>query len=358
MALNRREGTERKLYTGILLGTPRGYVNPTKAQYGKMMGFEPSDEMEEFVYEDKDKSGNDRVKISFWLQAENHPDKPWFNIKFNLVNKPVFTKEKPGKVIRQQFVNQVGDEYGNTWVDKRENLPDWFTHYQNKEKQNIADKFHREAIQGEADLNLFLNKWYANVGFQYPVEGEYSSLLIDVKRLFRSVDKYVKDEYQPLLDEQNKLDTLNNQIASIQKEIEEETEPGVKDEKTKEVNKLKDQVRDITNPKNGSLLTGPVVALAVVGHGTGDNEGKSYQNLYRGFLSGRMLKKAQICVTTNNWNDKDLKKWYESATTGEYQISDSYEMCMLKEFDPSSHIQATNETFREEKSSTPEDLNY
>jgi len=302
--LVRREDTEydKKLWTGFGLFTPRGYVNPTQEQQAKMLGYTPKGDAKEFSYEYKTKDGEDGIIIKFWLQAEN---KAWFQNEFRLVNKPVIAKES-GK---QQFVCQVGGDFGSYWIDDEKNLPDWFTHYQ-RDKQNVADKVYRAAIQGEANLYQFLNVWYAHVDWMNPD----STLLLDIKRLFRNVDKYVKDEYQPLLDQQNQLDDEANSSK-------------------------KDALRK-------EIMVEPVVALATVYTGE-DKDGAivHYQKLYQSYLSHWKMKKISFAISSGNWNDKDLKN-YHKQLTGEKGCRDAYSLTLLKPFDPNDHIQCGPETFK------------
>lgn len=318
MGLNRKEKTEKRLYTGFFSGTVRGYVNPTAAQLAEMKGYTADEDAKDPVYEDKDKDGNDRITLSFWLQSDG-PEKAWFNKKFRLVNKEVVGKES-GKT---QWVNQVGGDFGSAWVDEEKNLTEKFTKYQvetskgSKEYKNIADKVYRKAIFGEDALNNFLHKWYANVDFKKAdKEGKWSTVLIDKNRIFRNVDKYVHDEYQPLVDVQNRLDKEEN------------------------INK-KREIRE------KELYTGPVVCMATVYTGEKEGEVVHYQNVYDTCLSGYMMKKVSFALSSNNWTgDKGLESWYKQFTDIKYGCKDAYSMTMLEPFDPDQHIQASNDTIR------------
>lgn len=318
MSLKRKEDTafEKELFTGFFLGTPRGYVNPTAAQLAEMKGYELKSDAKEPEYESKNQAGEDVVTIMFYLQSENGK---WFPVKHRLVDRPVIAKES-GK---QQFVNQCGGDFGSYWVDSKENLPDWFTHYQ-KGKVNVADKYYRPAIQGEAGLYQFLNVWYDHVEWR-DIE---SNILIDVKKLFRNPNKYVQEQYQPHLDIQNKLD--------------------------------KETVKAAKEVLKKESLVEPVVALATVYTGE-DKDGNivHYQNLYGSFLSHYKMKKISYAVSSGNWNDKDLAN-YHKQITGPKGIKDSYTLTLLQTFDPNNHQQATNNLFVDNSGANtdPNDTNY
>jgi len=368
---NRKEVTafENKLYTGIFLGTVRGYVNPTKSQLGEMKGYTPSDEAKEPEYEFKDKENNEGVRISFHVQADAPElDNPWFNLKFGLVDKPVFTKEAEGKVTRQQWVNQCGGDFGSTYVDSKDNLPSWFTEYQDKDKNKLAAKIHRPAIAGEADLNKFLATWWEYVDFRYNKNDEQqSSVLVDVKRLFRNVNKFVADEYQPLIDVQNEIDRLSAEIERVTEEVapvNSSEDPEVvksyaiayTENKKNILTKLQHQKNRLEGKVKGdiadAIMVGSVVFLATV-HTGEDKDGNiiHYQNVYNLFMPARMMPHIKTAITTGNWSSKDkyvdkALKNYHKTLTGEYGPKDAFTLTLLQEFNPDEHIQSGNETFK------------
>ncbi len=236
-----------------------------------------------------------------------------------------------------QYVSQTG---GATYIDSESNLPDWFTRFQNKDKKNLADKTYREAIQGEANLYVFLAAWLGNVEFwdyekMMRVGDEPTDVLIDKDRLFRNVEAYVEDEYRWMI--------------KAQEQYEAETD---RDEKAK---------------KGKSLLTSNLVSLATVYSTEKDGELRMYQNLYSEFLRLYMLKKINICITSGHWvrpnlqpTDKrePLEKWYEQLT-GLHGCSDAFELCALKDFDPEKHQQSSTETFTQVSEGKPaEDTTY
>lgn len=315
MQIKKSESTgTRTLYTGFFNGKVLA-VNPSQEKLAELLGYTPKEDAKEFSYESKDKDGNEVVTVSFWLQADT-AEKQWFNARFRLVDKVQVNKEGT----KTQFVNATG---GSSWTDKKENLLDWFSHFQDKDKKNIADKYVREAIQGEANLYTFLRAWLAKVSF-FDVE---TNILIDVKKIFRNVDKYVEEQFKPLIDAQIAVDNA---------------EGAKKSELAKE------------------LLTAPVVALAVVYTGDKDGEVVHYQNLYQEFLGSYMMKKVSFALSSNNWTaDKGLAKWHEQVT-GQHGCKDSYKLCMLEPFDENNHQQATNNLFVDNSGANadPNDTSY
>lgn len=300
MQLKKSESTGKKLYTGFFLGKVLA-VNPTKEELADLIGYDLNPDQEDIKYEGKTDKGDDYVAMSFWMQADT-PQKQWFNARFRIVNKPLIS-DKSGKT---QWVNQTA---GSTWVDKQENLPDWFTHFQNKNKENVADKHVREAMQGEANLYTFLRAWLNGVSF-FDVD---TNVLVDTERMFRNIDKYVRDEYQPLIDAQIELD------------------------------KETDRDKHAALAKN--MLTKPVLALACVYTKDTDEGPKQYQNLYAEFLGGYLQKKVNLAISSNNWmGDDKMKKYYEQVK-GEHGCKDAYTLTMLQDFNADDHQQAGAENF-------------
>lgn len=326
MKLNRSESQGKKLYTGFFSGKVVA-VNPSKEELAELIGYELKDDAEDIKYEGTTEKGDAFVSLSFWLKSET-PEPKYFNARFRLVDKQV-TSEKTGKT---QFVNATA---GSTWVDSEANLPDWFTHFQEGEKDNktnVADKEHREAIQGEANLYVFLRAWLAKVEwFDYAkmTKGgeEPTNVLIDKNRLFRNVEEYVNEEYRWLVKQQMQYDAETN-----------------RDEKAKLAK---------------SLLTAPIVALACVYSTEKDGELKMYQNLYSEYMGNYMLKNINLAITTGNWmtNDK-TKKFYEQIK-GEHGCKDAYTLTQLQDFNPDEHQQTSEQTFTPvQEGGSAEDTSY
>jgi hypothetical protein len=312
MKLNRSETSGKKLYTGFFSGKVV-CVNPTKEELAELIGYDLKDDAEDIKYEGETDKKEAFVSLSFWLKSDT-PEPKYFNARFRLVDKPL-TSEKTGKT---QFVNQTA---GSTWVDEEANLPDWFTHFQEGDKdnkKNVADKICREAIQGEANLYVFLRAWLGKVEWfdfkKMTKDGEEpTNCLIEKDRLFRNVEAYVEDEYRWLAKAQVQLDAETN-----------------RDEKAK---------------MQKSMLTTPVLALACVYSTEKEGELKMYQNLYSEFLGGYLLKKFNLAISSGNWmNDDKTKKFYEQIT-GEHGCKDAYTLTQLQEFDADAHQQSSGETF-------------
>lgn len=296
-----RKDFDRQLYTGVFSGIVRS-VNPPKEEMGKMFGADMPEEMAEMKYEGTDeKTGKEFVTVSFWLQADT-PEKQWFNQRFRIVDKEATNKNGD----KAQYVNAT---MGSSWIDDEKNLQEWFTHFQDKDKNNIADKPYRKGLQGEAGLYEFLKAWLSGVDWF----DQDTNVMADTKKMFRNINKWVREEYQPHIKVYSEWESY--QPCDKKKELEKE------------------------------VLTGPVICCAVVY--TGDKEGQPvhYQNLWNAYLPGYNWKKVCTAIQTNNWNDKGIKKWYDGLTSGEYSCKDAYTTGYLVKFDASSHQQATNETF-------------
>lgn len=312
MKLNRSEGQSKKLYTGFFSGKVVA-VNPTKEELAELIGYDLRDDAEDLKYEGTTEKGDAYVSLSFWLKSDT-PEPKFFNARFRLVDK-LLVSDKTGKT---QFVNMTA---GSTWVDDESNLPDWFTHFQEGEKDNrsnVADKEFRAGIQGEANLYVFLRAWLAKVEWfdfkKMTKDGdEPTNILIDKDRLFRNVEMYVEEEYRWLIKQQAQYDAETN-----------------RDERVK---------------LGKRLLTANVVALACVYSTEKDGELKMYQNLYSEFLGNYMLKKINNAISIGNWmTDDKTKKFYEQVK-GEHGCKDAYTLTQLQDFDPEEHQQSSGQTF-------------
>jgi hypothetical protein len=324
MKLGRRENTgqgERVYYTGFFPGTPR-LINPTAAELAEAIGYEQKEGSKEIEYEGKTREGEDFVSIHVWMQA---PEGQWFPAKFMFINKEVTdTDEKTGQ-IKTQWVNQTGNKKK---IDSESNLLNTFTKFLNKDKQPIADKIYRRAIQGEAKWYGFLQCWLNHVD-PWSVD---TNLLIDVKKMFRNIDKYVKDEYQPHIVNQHTLDKM------------------VEDEKSRpEIEAYKKEI-----------WTEPVLAHATVSIGDKDGQPVFYQQVFREFLPHYCIKNVQTAIASNSWKDKKLEYVVEQLT-GQYN-KDQYSLSLLQKFDPenpaTAPLNATNETMRVAADDKVDDMDY
>jgi hypothetical protein len=297
MQLKKSEGQSKKqLYTGFFSGKVVA-INPTKEELADLLGYELKDDATDIKYEGQTEKGEDFINISFWLEADT-PEKQKFNARFRIVDKPLISQNS-GK---QQFVNQTG---GSTWVDDEKNLPEWFTKYMGKDKKPTKDKQTRAALQGEANLYVFMRAWLTGVDF-FDAD---NSVFLDMKKAFRNLDKTVNDEYRSLL-----------KVTGDDKLI-----------------------------KN-------VVALATVYSTEKDGELKMYQNLYNEFLGEWQLKKINYAIQSGIWDgDKGIQKYYNQLM-GEHGCKDSFTLTSLQPFDPANHQQTTNNTLQH--SGPAEDTDY
>ena len=121
-------------------------VNPTLEEKCKLYDREPRENEKETDYVTI-KENVDTVRISIYMEAidtDRIVSKTFF-----IENTPCLTKDG----LKTQYINSVCE---STWVDKEENLPEWFTnHIDFKTKLKIGKKSYRIAKKGEADLYEF-----------------------------------------------------------------------------------------------------------------------------------------------------------------------------------------------------------
>lgn len=317
MQLEKRESTgtgEKKLYTGIFTGIVRG-INTTAEERGAIIGYDvkPNENgvIQQPVYEEKDTDGNEVVIVNFLLEGQDADKGKFFDARFRITDKEATNKDGS----KFQYISATGD---SSWADSETNLLEWFTHYQEETEKgsgvykNIADKPYRKALRGECDLMNFMKAWLSKAKLTE------NGILINIKSLFRNVNKYVATEFVP----------------------------------------------EMSRPSDENV-TDAVMCLATVYTKEKDGEIKHYQNLYKEYLpayDGYTMKQVSAAVNSNNWNVvkmKSLKKWHKNLL-GEYGPKDSWELCLLKPFDPTQHIAAGSETFRDDstKGSQAEDTSY
>lgn len=294
-------------------------VNPDAKKISELYGYEyDADKAKDPVYDGENKNKDEYAVLEFWMQAQT-ADKEIFRRRIMLTDKEVNSPEKTKpdgskKPETWQYVNASGQA---TYVDKESNLPDWFTKFQEtdpedtetdwkkKKRINVADKEYRKAIQGEADLYEFLTKYLGKVKWSGKDEdGVYPNILIDKKRLFRNVGKYVESEFLPLI---------------------------------------------------GSDYTTPVVEMLTI---KTDAEGRHYQSLWEPISSTikdgtrytSTISVIRVAAASNSWDKNDtLSKYIKDMTTGDYACSDAYYIGVLKEWDPNdvnNPIQSTSDPIR------------
>lgn len=158
-------------------------VNPTRSELNALVGREPTDEDKEITYLGEDNEGNARIRLTFWLQ--NKDTGKFFVQSFNLTDKNRVSNDKA----KAQMINSVGItawapfkiEDGQTTDEvDTDVLPNWFTQFLDKEKEDVGDKEYRQALLGEEELGTLLRSWLGRMSWNEPS----ASVLIDTKALF------------------------------------------------------------------------------------------------------------------------------------------------------------------------------
>jgi len=302
-------GFSQKYYVGAFTGRVV-MINPTVQELTEYRGATPKDDAKEINYSGKTQNGDEFVSIHFYIQPE-YLDAPLLVRKFMFIDKPVESKDKA-----PQWVNQVG--MASYCANKRD-LADWFTDFTDfNTKEKIADKEIRQAFQGESKFYEFLTEWMSSVNYFEPSTKIW---IDDKKKFFNNIDKYVKEQYQPLVKAEKKwLDATDKETRA----------------------KLAEDV-----------YTGVIAGLATVSCKESSESVKYYQGVYDSFFGGKKVQGFLNNVRTQLWR-KDVKKngkdgiylrWFKQVTEGEYQLKDLYELCIFKEIDLANFTQYSNETF-------------
>ena len=150
-------------------------INPSKEEIEKLTGNTLN---KEITYNSEDADGNPMVRVTAWMRDVKKD--LLFQVNFRITDK--ICVSKTGKT---QYINQTGI---TTYVDSKENLPEWFTHFVSKEKVIIGKKTYREALQGESGLYDFLSSWL-QINLFHPD----SNIFLDIKRLFKGDFKELQD---------------------------------------------------------------------------------------------------------------------------------------------------------------------
>lgn len=166
-------------------------VNPTRSELNKLLGRTDSDTDKELEYLSKDRDGNDRVKLTFWMWSDTV--KKYFPQTITLVKK----NKKSIDGTKEQYVNSV---CFTCWTDVLENLPVWFTDFQKKGK-TVGKKDIRKAYVGEEDLVNLMRNW-VNAVWTDPK----TYVMVDVDKLFNGDFS----ELQNLLDQ-----AITNKFVSL-----------------------------------------------------------------------------------------------------------------------------------------------
>jgi hypothetical protein len=165
-------------------------INPTREELETLLGAEIEKDPEYVERKKlKDADGNetgrevDSVRLSIWLRDVKDESK-LKNLTFYLEDRPRENKDKT----KTQYINSVGT---TTWISNEEgesSLPNWFTHFLDRNKQVIGNKSFRKAIVGEEEVANFIKNW--TLFDTFDVETDIS---IDTKRLFRGNVKQLSE---------------------------------------------------------------------------------------------------------------------------------------------------------------------
>lgn len=258
-------GNFNSKYVGLTSVEVKAF-NPSRKELNKLLGKEDSEDDKEITYLDDDKEGNPRLRLSFWLWDEKL--KTHFVHSFNLVNKERVSKDGGKK----QYINSV---CRTTWADEESNLQPMFTHFLDKDKNEIAKKAYKAALVGEEELGLFLRGWLGRLNWN----DTDTEVIVNTKKLF-------KEDYS----------------------------------------EIRDQI-------DGDYSSSFVILLGVA---TDENDSeKQYQRVYsKGFLpNGFMNYITKGFKFPTDFSKKAWKKFEEEAT-GEYGFNCYFELEVVKEYNP------------------------
>ncbi len=282
---------ESKKYVGFTQVEVRA-VNPSRKELNKLLEREDEDDDKEIVYLGEDKEHNTRVRLSFWLYDPIL--NKYFVHSFNVTDKERISNDET----KNQYINNV---LTTAWADTEENLPSWFTEFQDKEKKKLGDKTFRKANFGEDELAVFVRAWLGKVNYSKPS----ADVTIDPKRLF-------KEDYTEL--------------------------------------------RELID----SSYAKPFVAL--LGVRTDENDAtKQYQQVYgKGFLPNGFMKYVKNGFSFKKDQDYDKRIWtkFEKDVTGEYGFDAYYDLVPLKEYDANEDVATSTSTKNEAKAVTKTNANY
>lgn len=264
---NQRKQTENfnSKYVGLTSVEVRAF-NPNRKELNKLLGKEDSEDDKEIEYLDEDKEGNQRLRMSFWLWDEKL--KTHFVHSFNLIKKERVSKDGNKK----QYINSV---CRTSWADSEENLQPMFTHFLDKEKNEIGKKSYRVALVGEEELGLFLRGWLGKLNWN-DIDTE---VVVNTTKLF-------KEDYS-----------------------------------------------EIRSQINGDFSS-PFVILLGVATDENDPE-KQYQRVFgKGFLPNGFINYINKGFKFPTDYAKKAWKKFEEEATGEYGFNCYFELEPVKEYNP------------------------
>lgn len=180
-------GFDKQLFCGLAEMEIVG-INPTRSELMEIYGREPKDEGKpEFEYVTEDGDGNDKLQIKIF--AKENKTGEVFNFSFFITDTDRYNKA----ATKREFINQVCQ---STWSEDEDSLPEWFTYFQNKERESIGDKQVRVAKMGESAfyefvravmrrVNYFSPETEVEFNFKKMIRGNFSEL-----RSFLMNDEY------------------------------------------------------------------------------------------------------------------------------------------------------------------------
>ena len=158
-------------------------VNPTTEEINAFYERTPKEDEKEVEYV-RDKDGVDQLMISLFLKGTqtNRIVKSTF-----FITDKVRTNKDGSKI---QYINSTGE---SSWTDDIKNLPDFFTHFQDKFKKNLHDKPFRPALDGEADFYTFIKGAMAGVNYRDVETDIRFELKKMLKGNFKELSTYLLD---------------------------------------------------------------------------------------------------------------------------------------------------------------------
>jgi hypothetical protein len=273
MKITERQSTGESNY-GLKIGIAECKiiaVNPSL----KWLKANISDKMDKEYEYIGEKDGKDYVDIIFWVKEVKGGQKHQY--KFRIVDEPKVWPTSGKKV----YVNQSGM---SATVACEDDLMQWFTKFQDKDKKVIAEKVYRAALQGEPELYEFLRNYIAKGDWFSPG----TDILQDTKKL------------------------MKGKVSDLQELVD-------------------------------SDMVGTVILPFYVSRVEKDGEVKYYQNIGKSSLPGWMMKKINLSIQQDSWDsDKDTKKFKDNLT-GQYGITskdaNAFVLDHLKPFNAEDHIQ-------------------
>lgn len=144
-------------------------INPTKEEYDTVLGMKLKDDSKAAEYLGESRDGNAYVRVDFWLQCTENPQK--FKVSFFIEDKN--RENKDGT--KNQYINDIGI---CSWGEDDSNLPSWF-----------AKRDYRIAKSGEEDLYSFLRSWLGGLDYS----DADTELQLDWKKLIKGNVNMIKE---------------------------------------------------------------------------------------------------------------------------------------------------------------------